>query len=191
MNLKNLNIAEGFSLSRIVTFPIVILLVVLEMREVVAWFYIIMFSTDFIDGFFAYFYNMEGKRRAQLDTLGDILYILAGLFGFYVFEHSFFVSHLFWILLIAFLYLIQFLISYFRFRQPSLFHTYLAKLATTFQVVFICFMFFFHANEIIFFIAIGFSVLEVIEEIVMAIRIKKWKENVKGWWDMDKKNEGT
>jgi phosphatidylglycerophosphate synthase len=185
MNLKDLNIAEWFSFSRVLTFPIVILLVLLEKREITAWFYIIMFSTDFIDGFFAYFFNMEGKRRAQLDTLGDILYILAGIFGFYIFETEFFLDHLIWVALITFLYLVQLLISLLRFGRPSLFHTYLAKIATVSQVIFICHMFFFTASAFIFYVAIVASLLEVIEEIIMALKIKETKENVKGFWDMD------
>lgn len=191
MNFKALNIAEWFSFSRIITFPIVILLVLLDERQITAWFYIIMFSTDFLDGFFAYFFNMEGKRRAQLDTMGDILYIIAGIFAFFIFEPDFFMNHRYWILSVAFLYLVQLTISLIKYGKPSLFHTYLAKTATTCQVVFIAHMLFFKPSETIFYIAIVFSILEVIEEVFMLFYIKEWKENVKGIWAMDKKNKGA
>jgi phosphatidylglycerophosphate synthase len=191
MNLKALNIAEWFAFSRVLAFPIVILLILLKKREITAWFYIIMFTTDFIDGFFAYFFNMEGKRRAQLDTMGDVLFILAGILGFFIFDREFFIDHLFWILAVAFLYLIQLLISLYRFGQPSLFHTYMAKIATAAQVVFLCHMFFFSASGFLFYLAIAFSILEIIEEAYMIVKIKQYKENVKGFWAMDEKEEGN
>jgi len=187
MNLKNLNTAEWFSLSRIITFPVVILLVLLELRQATAWFYVVMFSTDFIDGFFAFFYNMEGKRRALLDSVGDILYLLAGLFGFYMFENEFFVQHIGWIVFVALLYVTQLAVSLFKYGKPSFFHTYLAKIATGFQVVFIGYMFFFEASALIFYLAVFFSFLEVVEEVIMVFNIKKWRANVKGIWDAVRK----
>lgn len=187
MNLKKLNTAEWFSLSRIITFPIVIILILMDLRHVTAWFYVIMFSTDFIDGFFAYFYNMEGKRRALLDSVGDILYLLAGLYGFYVFENEFFIEHLNWIVFVALLYVIELAVSLFKYGRPSFFHTYLAKIATGFQVIFISYMFFFHASALIFYMAIFFSILEVVEEVIMIFNIRKWRANVKGIWDAARK----
>jgi phosphatidylglycerophosphate synthase len=189
MNLRALNIAEWLAFSRVLTFPIVILLIILKKRDFTAWFYIIMFTTDFLDGFFAYFFNMEGKRRAQLDTIGDILYILAGLLGFFIFDREFFFDHLFWIGFVAMLYLIQLFISLVRFGKPCLFHTYLAKMATGAQVVFICHMFFFSASELLFFGAIVFSIVEIIEEVYMILNIKECKENVKGFWAMEDKEK--
>lgn len=187
MNLKNLNTAEWFSMSRIITFPVVVILILLDQREITAWFYVIMFSTDFIDGFFAYFYNMEGKRRAFLDSVGDILFLLAGFFGFFMFENDFFIDHLQWIVFVALLYVAELAVSLFKYGKPSFFHTYLAKIATGAQVIFICYMFFFNANAFLFFIAVFFSILEVIEEVIMVFNIKKWRANVKGFWDMVKK----
>lgn len=189
MNLKNLNTAEWFSLSRVIAFPIVLALIFLDERRTTAWFYTIMFTTDFIDGFFAYFFNMESKRRAHLDSLGDNLFLLAGFLAFFIFEQSFFIDHIGWISLLAVLYITQLGLSLIKYGRPSVFHTYMAKIATFIQVVFISHMLFFQASEFLFYVALIASVMEVIEEMFMVLSLKKWKANVSGIWEAVKKKK--
>lgn len=180
MNLKNLNTAESFALVRVVSFPLVLYFICSDDRFIAAWLYIILFSTDFIDGFFAFFFEQESTRRAQLDTLGDILFLLVGVYGFYVFETEFFIQHIWSIVLIFGLYLTQLLFALIRWKKPTSFHTYTAKLAAIAQVIFLGATLLFEASVGLFYFALLLSVLDALEEIVLTLLLPHWKANIKG-----------
>lgn len=190
MNLKNLNAAESFALSRVISFPLVLLFIFLGERTFCAWFYAVMFSTDFIDGFFAFFFGQESARRARLDTLGDILFLLAGMIGFYVFETGFFIEHITSISIVLGLYFFQFVLALIKWKQPSSFHTYTAKVAAFAQVVFLASTMLFTATEGLFYFAFALSILDATEDIILTFIMPNWKANIKGlFWYRKGKNQ--
>ena len=190
MNLRNLNHAELFAMVRVVSFPLVLGCIFLEERTLSAWLYILLFSTDFIDGIFALFFNQESARRAKLDSLGDVLFLLTGLVGFYVFETAFFMEHLWAIVLVTGMYAVQLTIALMKWGRPTSFHTLLAKLAGATQAAFFAFTFFFEASAAFFYGAVLLSLLDVTEEIILALLLSDWKANIKGLlWLKNKKNE--
>ena len=196
MNLKNFNTAESITLVRIFGFPLILLLIYLNERNLTAWSYIILFSTDFIDGFFAFFYNQESERRAKLDTLGDILLLFSGLLGFFVFEKEFFLRYVVPISIVLGLYFLQLILALIKWKQPSSFHTYSAKLAAIAQVIFLSLTLIFEASTGLFYLAVTLSVLDVTEDIILTLILPKWQANIKGllWYQKDKKattNETT
>jgi CDP-diacylglycerol--glycerol-3-phosphate 3-phosphatidyltransferase len=180
MNLRNLNLAEGFALSRLVTFPLMIALIFFASRPVIAWSYLLFFSTDVLDGFFAHFFGMESQRRSKLDSTGDVLYFFAGLIGFYVLERDYFHQQIIWLSILAFFYLLQFGISMVKFGRPSSFHTYSAKLAAFFHFLFLTWMFFFSPSDFLFFVAFVWGIIESIDETLVALHVKSWNTNLKG-----------
>lgn len=188
MNLKKLNAAESFALSRVISFPLVLLFIFLGERTFCAWFYTVMFSTDFIDGFFALFFGQESARRARLDTLGDILFLLAGMLGFYIFETAFFLDHITPISIVLGLYFSQFVLALIKWRQPSSFHTYSAKLAALVQVVFLASTLLFTATKGLFYFAVALSIIDATEDIILTFVMPKWKANIKGllWYRKEK-----
>ncbi|MGK7397230.1 MAG: CDP-alcohol phosphatidyltransferase family protein [Candidatus Cyclobacteriaceae bacterium M3_2C_046] len=189
MNLKNLNTAEKFAISRTITFPILLILIFTVNKHTVAWFYLILWCTDFIDGFFAKFFNMESARRAKLDSLGDILFLLVGMVGFIKFEYQFFAGHLIWILLVVGLYLIVFIMSLIKFKKPTNFHSYLAKVAALVLVVFLSHSFFFSPSPLLFYFAVVISLLDALDQIILVLMLKHWQANIKGIWELKiKKN---
>lgn len=180
MNLKNLNLAEGFALSRLITFPIMVGLIIFASRPVIAWSYLLFFSTDILDGFFAHLFNMETERRSKLDSTGDVLFFLAGVFGFYMLESEYFEKQIIWLAILVFLYFLQFAICLIKFGRPSSFHTYSAKVAALFHFLFISWTFFFSPSDFLFWSAFTFSIIESIDEILVALHIKTWQTNMKG-----------
>lgn len=150
--------------------------------------FLLLFSTDALDGFFAKILNQETDRRQKLDTNGDILFLFTGLAGFYVFETDFFQKHVAWIVVVLILYISQFTISLIKFGRRSYFHTYSAKLAAFFQVLFLAYMLFFTPIEWIFYAAAILSCIDAVEDIIIALKIDKLKMNIKGiWWLNDRR----
>lgn len=189
MNLKKLNTAELFAASRIVSFPLVLLFIFLEERQIAAWLYIILFSTDFIDGFFAFFYDQESPRRAKLDSLGDFLFLISGLIGFYIFETEFFHQYIIPISIVLGLYALQCLIAFIKWGRPSSFHTYSAKFAAITQVIFISFSLMFEASPVLFYFTLVFSIIDIMEDIILTFLLPTWKANVKGILWLEKNND--
>ena len=190
MNLKDLNYAESFAMVRVLSFPLVLFCMLLEERTLSAWLYISLFSTDFIDGIFALFFKQESDRRAKLDSLGDVLFLLSGLVGFYIFETNFFLEHIKVIGLVVGLYGLQVIIALVKWGRPTSFHTLSAKLAGATQAVFFAFTFFFEVSTVFFYWTVVLSILEVIEEILLTLLLPNWKANIKGLlWLKNQKNK--
>lgn len=188
MNLRDLNRAESFAMVRVLSFPLVLTTTILEERLLSACLYILLFSTDFIDGFFAFFFKQESPRRAKLDSLGDVLFLLTGLFAFYYFESAFFMEHLEAIGLVVGLYFVQFAVSFLKWGRPSSFHTLLAKLAGALQAAFLSFTLFFEASTVFFYTVVVVSILEIAEEILLVFLLPNWQANIKGlFWLENKK----
>lgn len=191
MKFKKLNTAESFAAVRIVSFPLVLLFIFLQEKHIAAWLYIILFSTDFIDGFFAFFYDQESERRARLDSLGDILFLFTGLIGFYLFDTQFFIDHILSISLVLGLYLLQFIIAMIKWGRPSSFHTYTAKFAAIIQVIFLAGTLMFEASPVIYYCAVFFSIIDITEDIIITFILSKWQVNVKGLYWLKKQHDGS
>lgn len=182
MNLKKMNLAEWLAFSRLLTFPIVLLFIFLNKRDTAAWLYLIFFTTDFLDGLAALMFNQESKRRANLDSWGDIIFLITGMVGFAWFETGFFLENLPWILIPLFLYIFELGFAMKKFKRKSSFHTYFAKVTAFFQVIFLVHMFFFSPNLLLFGIAVCCSILDPFEDIYITYKLKTWKANVRGIW---------
>lgn len=191
MNLKKLNTAESITLARVLGFPLILLFTLIDYRNTTAWLFIILFCTDFIDGYFAFFFGQESTRRAQLDTLGDILLLFAGVYGFYVFEKDFFMEHILFIYLTFAMYAAQLLIALIKWKKPTSFHTYSAKLAAIAQVVFLSITLLFEFVPALFYFAVFLSIMDALEDIILTLLLNRWKANIKGllWFNANKKQQ--
>ena len=86
-------------------------------------------------------------------------------------------------------YIIQMGIAYYKYGKATAFHTYLAKLSAIIQSVFILYSLFFAPNYTLFYIMIGFGLLETFEEITLIYMYNTWASDVKGiyWAFRDKR----
>lgn len=180
--LKNLTIPEWLAFFRIITFPVVVVLVFMLDKTAFAWVYIILFSTDVWDGFTAWLLKNDSTRREFLDTWGDNLYMIAGTVAFYHFEPQFFNEYLTYIILVYTIYILELVMSLIKFGKPSNFHNYLAKAAAASQFFFVAYMLIFEPNTLLFFIAVAFSILDVIDEIIILLKVKELKTHISGFW---------
>lgn len=189
MSFKKLNTAEAITLVRVLGFPLILLFTFLDYRNTTAWLFILLFCTDFMDGYFAFFFGQESARRAQLDTLGDILLLLAGVYSFFVFETAFFIKHIIFIYLIFGMYTTQLFIAFLKWEKPTSFHTYSAKLAAIAQVIFLTITLMFEAIPGLFYFAALLSAIDALEDIVLTLLLKRWKANIKGlfWYNADER----
>ncbi len=177
---KKLNIADWFSLYRIIAVPLLFTFVLLEERVWFTWFLLISYATDGIDGFLARKLKITSVRGSQLDSFGDQITLVMALVGLVVFEPEFIRENLLLIGVAFVPYILQMIIAYWKYGKATAFHTYLAKLSAIIQSVFIIYLLFFEPVYWLFYTMIILGVLETVEEITLIFMYDKWAENVKG-----------
>ena len=82
LTFKNYNIADWFSFYRVLAAPFLVLLLWLDERQLFAWFLLISYSTDAIDGYLARKLKITSPRGSQLDSFGDQITLIIGLISF-------------------------------------------------------------------------------------------------------------
>lgn len=172
------------TLFRIVSFPILILLLILDDLEVFKWLLLICFLTDAVDGFLARKYKVTSVMGSTLDSVGDDLTIVAGIVGLFLTRLDFLKAQMEIIIVLLGLFLIQLIASLIRYRKISSFHTYLAKTAAVVTGAFMISMFFFEKPiYLLFYAASALTAIELIEEIILVFVIPEWSTNVRGlYW---------
>jgi len=187
--LQKLNIADWFSLYRVIAVPILLTFVWYDQRLIFSWFLLISYSTDAIDGFLARKLKISSARGSQLDSFGDQLTLIVALIGLVVFEPDFIRDNLVLIAIAFIPYIIQMIIAFSKYGKTTAFHTYLAKLSAIIQSVFILWLLFFEPVYWLFYLMIVLGVLETIEEITLIFMYDDWVEGVKGvyWALLDKR----
>ena len=189
LTFKNFNIADWFSFYRVVAAPFLVLLLWLDKRHFFAWLLLISYLTDAIDGYLARKLKIASPRGSQLDSFGDQITLVVGLIGLLVFENEFIKKNILLIGVAFVPYIIQMGIAYYKYGKATAFHTYLAKLSAIIQSVFILYSLFFAPNYTLFYIMIGFGLLETFEEITLIYMYDTWASDVKGiyWAFRDKR----
>lgn len=180
---KDFTIPDWFSFYRLVAAPLLIVLLILQERELFSWFLLISYATDFIDGKLARWLKVVKPEGSQIDSLGDQITFLLGVAGVMVFEWAFIREH-YWVIIIAFSpYVLQMILAWLKYGKLTAFHTYLAKFSALVQAFFILWTLFFQPNLWLFYSMILIGVLETLEEIVLIFMYKHWTSDVKGiYW---------
>lgn len=184
-------IINGITVYRVAASLILLYLLITNQPGIFKWFLALSFFTDAIDGFLARRYKVVSVMGAKLDSIGDDLTVVMGVIGLFVFKYEFISQHFVWLILLLILFAVQVISAFRRYGGMTSFHTYLAKLAAVCQGTFLILAFFMdEPNELLFFIAIGITALDLIEEIILVYMLPEWKENVKGvYWVKQKSIE--
>ncbi|MGZ5189479.1 MAG: CDP-alcohol phosphatidyltransferase family protein [Flavisolibacter sp.] len=163
-------------------------LIITGNREIFKWLLAFSFFTDAIDGLLARKYKVSSVLGSRIDSIADDLTILMAIIGLLIFEPGFVQHQLEWIISLLSLYMLQNIIAFIRYGRISSFHTYLAKLATILQGIFLILIFFLPDWPLgLFHLAAIVTILDLAEEIVLVIIIHEWKSDVKGLYWIEKK----
>ncbi|TND09266.1 MAG: CDP-diacylglycerol--glycerol-3-phosphate 3-phosphatidyltransferase [Bacteroidetes bacterium] len=182
-SFRRLNTADWISMYRIMASGLLLLLLLLEMKMLFACFLAISLASDIIDGMVARKLNICTARGARLDSIGDALTFVLAATGIWYFEKDFLRANKTWLLLAVVPYVVQILLAVARYGRPSSFHTYLAKAAALLQGTFILLLFFLGPIPWLFYAAVGITVLEVLEEMILLFLLRREDINVKGlYW---------
>ncbi|MBS1605521.1 MAG: CDP-alcohol phosphatidyltransferase family protein [Bacteroidetes bacterium] len=181
MSKRAYYIINGITVYRIVAVVFLGVLIAEHRWTVFRWFLLASFFTDAVDGFLARRYGVISGAGAVLDSIGDDLTVAAGVIGLLVFDPSFFRRQLVVIIVLGSLYVIQMTAALVRYGKLSSFHTWLAKVAAVSQGVFFILVFFAPGfPQLVFYLAVTLTGLDLIEEIIMVLLLGNWRADVKG-----------
>lgn len=186
-------IINGITLYRLLTAPFLVYLIVNQKLDLFKWMLAISFFTDAIDGYLARKYKVNSIAGAKLDSIGDDLTVLVALIGMAVIKPAFIREEMAVFLMLLALFMIQALIAFIRYGKLTSFHTYTAKIAAILQGIFLILFYFIDPPVYpLFFIAAGVTVMELVEEIILALILPEWEVNVKGlYWVLKRKRTGA
>src|SRR3989344_2472763 len=186
-NFKEYNVADWISFFRIVLTPFLFLFIFLNEKFMFAVLLIISFISDALDGFLARRLKIVSERGAFLDSFGDILLLIAAIFGAFWFEGDVFLKNKVLLLIVFSLFIFLGVFAYIKYKRLSSFHTYLAKIIFVLIGFFFSYLFFFGFNQWFFNLIIIVGIIEILEEIVLVFLLPKHKSNVKGiYWVLKK-----
>ncbi|MFM9057120.1 MAG: CDP-alcohol phosphatidyltransferase family protein [Bacteroidota bacterium] len=155
------------------------------------WLLPLSFFTDLIDGPLSRKLNVSSTFGAYLDSIGDDLTVLAGIYGVYVFKNGFLHDFRISIAVMVSLFIAQILFALIRYGKLSSFHTYLAKVAAIVQGSFLILLFLLPEPIMpLYWLAVAITVADLLEEILLVALMKTWRTNVKGlYWVLNKKSD--
>lgn len=183
-------IVNSITLYRIVTFPVLLILLFTGNIDLFKWLLLASFFTDAIDGALARMYGATSILGSKLDSIGDDLTVLAATVGLFVTRFDFIKEQAAVFIFLFLLFLFQLAMSLHRYKKISTFHTYLAKTAAVVTAIFLLSVFFLESVYYpLFYAAAIITGIELIEEIILVFKLHEYRSNVKGlYWVLRKKN---
>jgi len=187
-------VINGITLYRIVTAPLLLLLLFSGHYDLFKWLLGISFFTDLIDGYLARKFNVTSIMGTKLDSIGDDLTVAVAVIGLFVIFPDFIRQEKWVFIILLVFFLLQTVSAFIRYGRMTNFHTWLAKTAALLQGVFLQLTFFMGKPFLpLFYTAVTITLLELAEEIILVYILPVWEANIKGlyWVLKRKKPAGT
>lgn len=188
MHKKSFYVINAITFYRILAAPVLVYLIYTNNINLFKYLLPVSFFTDLIDGYLARKFKATSIFGSRLDSIGDDLTIIAAIIGVFVFKKEFIDANFELVFIMIGLLVIQNIVALIKYRKTTSFHTYLAKISAVFQGCFLILLFLLpEPIYLLFYLAAIFTILDLLEEIIMVFIMPKWKANIKGiYWVLKK-----
>lgn len=188
MNTKiPLNIPNILSLYRLLSFPFILLIAILEKEQIFVMLFIINLVTDILDGWIARRFNMQTEIGAKIDSIADIGSFILAFVGIYLFKSIEFTPHIVSFSWFIGLFVFSNVLSLFKFKKTPSLHLYSWKIGGYIQGFFFFTLFAFTFNRWFYYLMVTWGILSFIEHIIIQLISKKMLVNAKGlYWVLRK-----
>ncbi len=184
---KVFNLPNALSFYRIIIFPFILFLLISGREYLFSIFLCINLFTDFLDGFIARTFHLVTRIGARLDSLGDYGTYFLAFGGVFKFKSADLVHHGWILYLFAALYLTSHVIHIIRFGNFPSMHLYSFKTTGYIQGLLFFLWFFIGFYPALYYFAIGFGIIAVLETIAITFILKERKLNARGlYWVLKK-----
>ena len=144
--------------------------------------------TDILDGYIARNFNQQTSIGARLDSWADVGSYILAYCGIVAFEWPFLVAHKIGLSVFALLYLSSILTSTIRFGGIIGMHLYSSKITGYLQGAFILYLLWRGNVEWFYYLMILFGCMTKIEEVIVLLRLRERRSDVKGLYWVLKNN---
>jgi phosphatidylglycerophosphate synthase len=185
-------IINGITVYRIIAAPFLLILLFTGQVGIFKWLLALSFFTDLIDGYLARKFKVTSVMGTRLDSIGDDLTVLVAIIGLFVLKADFIKEQKYIFIALLFLFIVQIVYAFKRYRKMTGFHTWLAKTAALLQGIFLLLVFFTDQPVMpLFYAAAIITMLQLIEEIILVHLLPQWQANVKGLYWVLKNNKAA
>lgn len=169
MRSKNFNLANSITVSRIILMPFLFLFVTQENRNAFLAGYIVVGSTDFLDGWVARKLNQVTRLGKILDSVADIFFYIPTAWFLFVLYPEIIESNVLWLIGAFLVYFLSFFVSIIRIGKPIMMHTSLLRFNAVLVFSMVILSYFFDTTLLLRFILFLFMV-GFMESILIFIR---------------------
>jgi len=169
MKNKNLNLANAITVSRIIFMPFLFIFVIQENRNAFLAGYIIVGSTDFLDGFIARKLNQVTKLGKMLDSIADIFFYIPTAWFLMVLYPQYIMPNVLWLIGAFLVYFTSFIVSIIKVGKPIMMHTSLLRFNAVLVFAMVILSYFMNTTYLLTFILINFMI-GFFESILIFIR---------------------
>jgi phosphatidylglycerophosphate synthase len=184
--VKNFNIPNILSSLRVILLPLLYVFALIGMRLEFLIAYIIIGSTDALDGFLARLLNQVTKLGKVLDTVADILFYFSTLFFIFYFYPDRIAPNTWLLIVFMVFYLGAFVISILKTGKPMQIHTTLLRVNATLVYFLVIASHFFDTTYVVTAILVSF-IVGYIEEMAIFIKFGAVDQDTKSYRWMLKK----
>ncbi len=182
-----LNVPNLISLYRLLISPVILYLVITGHEQLYVILLCISLISDVLDGNIARIFKLQTNFGAALDNLADICTYAMALLGLFLYKWTEIEPHAWILYLFLAVFLLSYLVSFYRFRKIPGLHLYSAVSAGYVQSVFFFVLFVFGFYPWMYYLAVGWGALAYIEKIFVLLKLDDIKIGVKGlYWLMKK-----
>lgn len=175
-----LTIPNILSLYRLFIFPVIVLMIVLQLETVFAILLVISLNTDVWDGWIARRFNQKTQIGARIDSLADIGMYITALSGIMVFKLDEIGADAWLFFVFVICYVIVIVSPLIKFGKIQSFHLYSIKIAGYLQGFFFILLFFFGYKPVYFYFMVNISLMAFIENLVIQLLIPEMRSDLKG-----------
>lgn len=184
---KVLNVPNLISLYRLLAFPVIFYMALTGNEK---WYVILLcvsLVSDVLDGNIARFFKLQTHFGAALDNLADICTYAMALLGLFVFKWTEIEPHAWILYLFLTVFVLSYIISFYRFGKIPGLHLYSAVSAGYVQSIFFFILFVFGFYPWMYYLAVGWGFVAYVEKIFVLLYLDDIKIGVKGlYWLMKK-----
>lgn len=186
--VKNFNLPNILSSLRVILLPILYVFALIGMHLEFLIAYIIIGSTDALDGFLARLLNQVTKLGKFLDTVADILFYFSTLFFITYFYPDRIIPNTWLIIVFMIIYLGAFIVSIVKTGKPMQIHTTHLRINATFVYFLVILSYFFDTTFVVTAILISF-IIGYIEEIAIFIKFGSVDQDTKSYRSLMQKEK--
>ncbi len=139
---------------------------------------VIGFLTDFFDGYIARLLNISTQFLRRLDTIVDRFFWLSILFAVWKLHSDFLETKLLWIFIVLALEVLNYLISFLRFKREISTHAILSKIWAITLLLAFCDLILNGHSHYLFDIALAVGVISRLDTGLIMLILPKWDHDI-------------